>query len=207
MAGLDSAFRARVTEPLGLTRTVFLQDVASAAHKAEPYGRDGAWTNPAEDPNRPLRFQFRAAASLHTEALDFSRWLRALARRDGLSDEGFRQLFEPHALVGRTGGVPVHYTLGFFHPRIPGTNVYFHGGNNGDFSSFFAVDVRRGWGFALFTNSAFGEELGNELLYYMLGDRDSARSRPRPRPDARSWWCCWRGGWWRAGGGWRRRTA
>lgn len=43
-AGLDSAFRARVTEPLGMTRTVFLQDAVSAANKAEPYGRDGAWT-------------------------------------------------------------------------------------------------------------------------------------------------------------------
>lgn len=66
------------------------------------------------------------------------------------------------------GPVSVHYTLGFFHPRIPGTQVYFHGGNNGDFSAFFALDVERGWGFALFTNSAFGEALGNELLFYLL---------------------------------------
>ncbi|MCC5842275.1 MAG: beta-lactamase family protein, partial [Opitutales bacterium] len=167
--GLDATFRARVTEPLGMTRTVFMLDAVTEKDKAEPYGRDGSWTNPEHDPNRALRFQFRAAASLHTEALDFSRWMIALANREGLSEAAFSEMFAPHSLVGHTSRIPVHYTLGFYHPKVRGTKLFFHGGNNGDFSSFFALDVNRGWGFALFTNSAFGEDLGNELLFHLVG--------------------------------------
>jgi len=64
---------------------------------------------------------------------------------------------------------------------LPFTNIYTHGGNNFGFTAWFALDPDKKWGFVLFTNSEYGEELGGKLsldlffgpnpvkLYWLLG--------------------------------------
>ena len=86
----------------------------------------------------------------------------------GLSDASFDELFKTHSLIEETDIYDLYYTLGFYSPQIPLTNLYIHGGNNIGFTSFFALDTSKKWGFVLFTNSEYGEILGEELLLYLM---------------------------------------
>ena len=166
--GLEATFQAKVAKPLKMQHTVFIQDDYAKANKAEPYDENGKWISPERDFDSIVRYEFRAPASIHSEALDFSKWLIGLSNKEGLSDAAFEELYKVHSYVNEFNGIDVDYTLGFFKPRIPLTNIYLHGGNNYGFTSFFAIDPDDGWGFVLFTNSEYGEDLGNELLLYTL---------------------------------------
>ncbi|MEM7104886.1 MAG: serine hydrolase domain-containing protein [Bacteroidota bacterium] len=166
--GLEVEYQSRVASPLGMEHTVFIQDSFSMKHKAEPYDEDGQWISPDRDPERQYRFEFRPPASVHSEAIDFSKWLIALMNKKGLKESSFDELFRVHSYVNEFNSIKVDYTLGFYKPRIPLTNLYLHGGNNYGFTSFFAADPDSDWGFVLFTNSEYGEQLGNELLLYLF---------------------------------------
>ncbi len=166
--GLEAIFQKKVAQPLGMEHTVFIQDDYAKTNKAEPYDEKGIWINPERDWDSIYRYQFRAPASLHSESLDFSKWLIALYNNEGLSEESFKEMYTVHSYVDEFDGLKVDYTLGFFKPRIPLTNLYAHGGNNFGFTSSFAIDPEKGWGFVLFTNSEYGEQLGNELFMYIM---------------------------------------
>lgn len=162
--GLEAQFQANVTAPLGMERTVFIQDDFSKANKAEPYDEDGTWISPEMDWDSLFRYQFRAPASIHSEALDFSKWLIGLMNQQGLEQASFEEMYSPHSYVGDFGGIGVDYTLGFYKPQIPLTNIYMHGGNNYGFTAWFSMDPEKQWGYVLFTNSEYGEQLGGELM-------------------------------------------
>ena len=170
--GLERSFQAKVAQPLGLEHTVFIQDDYSIRHKAEPYDENGQWVSPERDYDSLFRYQFRAPASVHTEAIDFSKWLIALSNREGLSAASYQEMWKVHSFVDEYNGIPIDYTLGFYKPDLPLTNIYSHGGNNYGFTAYFTFDPDKKWGFALFTNSEYGEELGGEFSFFMLTGPD-----------------------------------
>ena len=166
--GLEASFQNKVAKPLGMKHTVFIQDDYAKANKAEPYDEKGIWISPERDWDSINRYQFRAPASIHSEAIDFSKWMIALSNEEGLSKNSFKELYTVHSFVDEFNGIKVDYTLGFFKPQIPLTNIYAHGGNNIGFTCSFAIDPEKGWGYVLFTNSEYGEQLGNELLLHSM---------------------------------------
>ncbi|MEO0584514.1 MAG: serine hydrolase domain-containing protein, partial [Bacteroidota bacterium] len=172
--GLEARFQEKVAQPFGLQHTVFIQDAYAMAHKAEGYDEQGAWISPERDRDSVVRYQFVAPASIHTESLDFSKWMIAMMNKEGLSPEGFQEMWKVHTFVEEINDISIDYTLGFFKPRLPFTDVYLHGGNNYGFTCLFAMDPEKDWGYALFTNSEYGEQLGTELLLYsMVGPNES----------------------------------
>ena len=173
--GLEKEFQQKVAAPLGMQHTVFIQDDHTKRNKAEAYDKHGEWISPKRDYDSLYRYQFRAPASVHSEALDFSKWLIALMDQKGLQEKSFEALYQVHSYVNEFDGVKVDYTLGFFKPRIPLANVYLHGGNNYGFTSYFAFDPAKKWGFVLFTNSEYGEQLGTELTFYLLAGPDHTK--------------------------------
>ena len=118
---------------------------------------------------------FSAPASIHSESLDFSKWMIAVMNKEGLNEVNFNELFTPHSLVEETDYYNIYYTLGFSKPEIPFTNLYLHGGNNIGFTSWFALDIDKKWGYVLFTNSEYGEQLGEEMLFYLLAGPDKTK--------------------------------
>ena len=86
-----------------------------------------------------------------------------MMEEEGLQASSYEELFTVHSYVDQFNGINVDYTLGFFKPQIPFTNIYMHGGNNYGFTSYFTIDPKKKWGFVLFTNSEYGEEFGGEL--------------------------------------------
>mgnify|MGYP005992769061 CR=1 FL=1 len=166
--GLERIFQEKVAVPFGMKHTVFIQNPYTREHKAEPYDENGNWIDWKN--NYWIQKEdnvFYAAASLHTECTDFSKWMIALMNREELAEKSYVELFKPHSKVPYDG-VRVNYTLGFLAIDFPFTNIVLHSGNNEGFTSWYAMDNDKKWGFVVFTNSENGEQLGQELFFYLL---------------------------------------
>ena len=175
--GLETLFQKKVAQPLGLDYTVFIQTPYTRKHKAQPYDKNAErfdWEN--DYWFKKSDSVFVAAATIHSESIDFSKWMIALMNKEGLNEASYEELFKPHSVVEQTAFYDLNYTLGFTSLDIPLTNVYMHGGNNQGFTSWFALDTQKMWGYVLFTNSEYGEELGSEMLFYLLTGPDKTRA-------------------------------
>ena len=165
--GLDSIFQEKVTKPLGMDHTVFIQTPYTRDNKAEPYDingnlidwRNGYWYQ--KDNNR-----FVAPSSLHSEPIDFTKWMIAVMNEELLSEDSYSELLKVHSTV-KEGQ---YYTLGFMTLDEPYQNLYLHGGDNEGFTCGFVLDTEKDWGFVLFTNSEMGQNLTNELFEYLDSD-------------------------------------
>lgn len=158
--GLEDKYQQRVAKPLNLEHTVFLQTPFTKKHKAIPYDEDGRRMMPLMD-NR----EFGAAYSIHSEANDFSKWMIAVMNKELLTEKSYTELFTPHSSIPSNREFDISYTLGFVTPHIPDleTNIYMHNGNNEGFTCMYLLDIEKDWGFVLFTNSEYGQNLGDEL--------------------------------------------
>ncbi len=169
-AGLEAEFQKRIGKPIRLEHTVYIQNDYTRKHKAEPYDENNKWV----DWKNEYWFKkenniFSAPASIHSEPIDFSKWMIAVMNEEILSQESYNELLKPHSKVPYDG-FDVRYTLGFFNIKIPFTSIYSHGGNNIGFTSWILLDPEKDWGFVLFTNSEYGEQLGQDVFFYMLAD-------------------------------------
>nr|WP_282088988.1 serine hydrolase [Aquimarina algiphila] len=63
-------------------------------------------------------------------------------------------------------GIHVYYTLGFVTADQHYNTTYFHSGSNAGFTCWYLMDIDKKWGYVLFTNSEYGEKLGNEVWDY-----------------------------------------
>ncbi len=168
--GLEKEFQKRVGEPIGLKHTVYIQNEYTRTHKAEPYDENNTpvdWKN-----NYWVKKEdgiFSAPASIHSESIDFSKWMIAVMNKEVLSKESYKELLKPHSKVPYDD-FDVRYTLGFTNILLPFTDIYCHGGNNIGFTSWFTLDTEKDWGYILFTNSEYGEQLGQEVFFYMVAD-------------------------------------
>ncbi len=91
-----------------------------------------------------------------------------------MTKESYAELFKRHSTVPNEGP-EIYYTLGFMTPVIPeiDTNIYMHYGNNEGFTCMYIVDIEKDWGFVVFTNSEFGQDLGNELGDLLIPEDES----------------------------------
>jgi CubicO group peptidase (beta-lactamase class C family) len=162
--GLEAAFQNRIAKPLGMDHTVFIQTPYTMANKAEPYDESGKWIDwKGNYWYKKATNEFGSAYSIHSEPLDFAKWMIAVMNGELLSEQSYGELFKHHSEVPNSG-IKLFYTLGFNALEKPYQNVFFHGGNNEGFTCFYVLDTERDWGFVLFTNSEFGGQLGNDLV-------------------------------------------
>ena len=168
-AGLEAEFQKRVAIPFKLEHTKFIQDDFIREHKVQPYDQDGNWIDKNADKWwRSRDSVFVAPTTIHTEAIDFSKWMIAMMNNEGLSENGFNELYKPHSKIS-TGFLSEDYTLGFSKLSILNLGeLYSHSGNNTGFSSYFALDKDKKWGFIFFTNSKAGDQLALNLTYNLL---------------------------------------
>lgn len=161
---LEKNFQQKTAQPLGLEHTGFLQTSFTKKHKAVPYDENGRRMIPPMNDG-----EFGAAYSIHSESIDFARWMIALMNRELLKDESYNELFKRHSSVPNDEP-DIYYTLGFMTPDFPdlGPNIYLHYGNNDGFTSMYILDTEKEWGFIVFTNSEYSQILGNELAEHLI---------------------------------------
>jgi len=163
--GLDAKIREEIMLPLGMEHTRFIQDKYNVQHKAKPYGHKGQFIDPKYKKPDSL---FVAPASIHSEPIEFSKWLIEMINRKGLQQGSFDEMLKPHSKIPFPIPLELQYTLGFFNYTFPFGNFYMHGGNNEGFTCMFALEQDKKWGFVVFTNSEFGEDLGSLMQLYFI---------------------------------------
>jgi CubicO group peptidase (beta-lactamase class C family) len=165
--GVEKAFQEKVAKPIGLEHTVFIQTPFTKEHKAEPYDRNGKWIDWKNgDWYKKSENILVAAASIHSEPIDFAKWMITVMKGEILSDESYNELFKHHSQVSNSGH-EVFYSLGFFTLGKPLNNLYLHPGDNDGFTCYYALDIEKDWGYVLFTNSQNGGGLGGDFSGFL----------------------------------------
>lgn len=162
-SGLEAIFQEKIAKPLGLKHTVFIPGAYTMTHKANPYN-DAGISIPITQNS-----EFGAAYSIHSESIEFSKWMIAVMQQDILKESSYDELFKPHSKMPAEG-IDLSYGLGFVIPDLPfiEANVFMHTGDNDGFTCWYTLDTTKDWGFVLFTNSEYGQTLGEELLFYLI---------------------------------------
>ena len=166
-AGLEAIYQDRIAIPLGLRYTKFIQDDYNLSNKAKGY-KNGKHVKGNDDPT-----VFGAAYSLHSEAMDFSKWLVEILEQQGLKKESYLELFKaqvemPEDSRYRQDGI-TDWTLGFAKATFPFGTVYGHGGNNYGYTSLFVLEPETNWGFIIFTNDD-QSQICLQLLQYLMAE-------------------------------------
>lgn len=166
--GLETIFQDKVAKPIGMEHTVFIPTPYTNKNKAEPYNNQSQWIDWKNDYwYKKGKGKFVAPASILSEPMDFSKWMITVMNQKQLSENSYNQLFKHHSKISTSStGIGVYYALGFVTADNDYSNTYFHGGNNEGFTCFYLMDTEKDWGYVLFTNSEYGEKLGNEVWDY-----------------------------------------
>ncbi|WP_187696470.1 serine hydrolase domain-containing protein [Xanthovirga aplysinae] len=164
--GLEAIYQKQVAQPLQLQYTKYVQDSNNLKNKSKPYDKGNRIKG------EEVTGEFGSAYSIHSEAVDFSKWLIALLEEKGLTKESFNALFRaqvqlPEDAEERAQGV-TNWTLGFAKVTLPMGTLYAHGGNNWGYTSLFAINREKKWGYVMFTN-ANQSMLPLQFLMYLNG--------------------------------------
>lgn len=165
--GLEAYFQKQVAVPLDMKYTKFVQDKFDLKNNALPYDR-GERLAHRFSPDQ----EFNAASAVHTEAVDFSKWVIALMDQKGLSAESYYQLFSDQITVSEaptmlTEEGAIAWTLGFAKYKSAGHFVYGHEGNNDGFNCLFLFDRDKKWGMLQFNNANEVYDFGFDLFDYI----------------------------------------
>jgi len=90
--GLDSIFQQDVAKPLGMKRSFYVRNDYTTRHKATGYFKDGR----VKDFWLDGSISFGGAHTLHTEAVDYARFLIAMINGEGLKKETFDEMLREY---------------------------------------------------------------------------------------------------------------
>lgn len=165
--GLENYFQRRIARPLGMAHTKFVQDEYNRNHKAHPH-----FNGTENDRNNWTAREFSAASGLHTESLEFSKWLIAIMDDRLLTKHSSDRLLTDQitaskapALIAEEGAVA--WTLGFAKYTILDHVVLGHEGNNDGFNALFLFDKEKKWGMVQFNNANEVYDFGFDLFSYI----------------------------------------
>ncbi|SDM00111.1 serine hydrolase domain-containing protein [Pedobacter antarcticus] len=162
---LDKLFQREVSAPMGLPYAWFSTNPFITKHKVTGYVDKKARDNwPASIVGQDSTW-FGAAGGLHTEALTYAKFLTALMNDSGLSRQSIEEFFKAQVVLsdpadhdGDTAwclGLSVRPGL-----TTPDNN---HRGDNGNFQSYYRINMERKDGYVFFANSNHGGEFNEKL--------------------------------------------
>ena len=121
-----------------------------------------------------------AAASLHTTANDYAKFVVAMLKGSGLKSATARLMLTPQNSVTLAGAFNLNtpepelsnnvaWGLGWGLEKTAGGNAFWHWGDNGDTKAFVIASPQRKTGLVMFANSANGLSIVDELIASALG--------------------------------------
>lgn len=151
-APIEELIQREVFDPLSMENSFML-----LPPDLEPYHAFGHFDkNPSAGIWQPKRAN--VASSIRSESQDFAKFMMAIMEGEGLDEDIWNimlteQVAIPEDHIFQTLLDIKGFGLGFGIEPTPFGEVVGHGGNNGDFQSYFQVDRKRKLGFVFFTNS------------------------------------------------------
>ena len=155
-ADLEQRAQEMVLAPGGMTRSSFVFD-GSAPDHAIPHDEEGRprEKRPAPPPGNP-------AASLHTTAMDYGRFIQQLLMEMRADPSVLATVTDEATPVA--DGVAWGLGWGLEYPGGRTTPALWHWGDNGPFKAFVYLDPEEGRGFVFFANGMNGLALTRRIL-------------------------------------------
>lgn len=183
LKSLDSVFQREIARPLGLQHAYFSWDPYIAKHKATGYreGKEFMKSWPAAPPDEDSTI-FGAASTLHTDAVNYAKFLIAVMEGKLLKRSTFDEMLTMQSKIPTEmepyWGFIKGWSLGFaVEPTSRGTR-YTHGGDNGGFQAGCMFYREKKVGHVFFTNC---DRVG---MFYMK-IMEFLEEIPPPATDAR----------------------
>jgi CubicO group peptidase (beta-lactamase class C family) len=163
-----------VFDPIGMTSSSY---VWQSGYDMQKVGRHNSVGEPTPQ-NKPDKAN--AAASLHTTAQDYGRFIAAILKGTGLKKETVRQMLTPQIKVDEAGAnmtarpannlsPSVSWGLGVGLQSTPDGISFWHWGDNGDSKAYFVAFQQQKIGIVVFANSANGLSFMPELVDEAIG--------------------------------------
>ena len=112
------------------------------------------------------------AWSMHTEAIEFSKFALTLLERKGLKEATFQEMMAFQSEYPEDWKADKNYKegmgLGISLRQTDFGKVFGHGGNNGDFKCMFEVYEDLKMGYIIFTNSNTGDSLADDMAQILI---------------------------------------
>jgi CubicO group peptidase (beta-lactamase class C family) len=163
---LDVAMRERVFAPLGMAHSSMVWTAAVARNYATGYDyhdrRAEKWK-----PDKP-----GAAASLHTTAGDYARFLRELMTGARLGPRWLTEMLRPQVLV-IPGDSTLAWSLGFGVDRTGAAPAYYQWGSNLGVQNLVVFHPAQRVGVVYFANSEHGLQVKDDVVALTVGGRYS----------------------------------
>lgn len=114
--------------------------------------------------NQNAEREVNAAASLHTTAADYARFVLAVLEGRGLREATRKAMLAPHTYVDREKAPGVAWGLGWGLELAGDGKHFFHWGDNGNNKSFILAGEKSGDAVVFFTNGANGLSFVSEII-------------------------------------------
>jgi CubicO group peptidase (beta-lactamase class C family) len=170
-----------VFEPLGMTSSSYVWQTSYDTLKAFRHNTRGE----AAGQGKMSPGSFNAAASLHTTARDYGRFVAAILQGTGLKPETRKLMLTPQAQV-REGGAgtvnrpqakpfpEVFWGLGLGLQTTREGLSFFHWGDNGDNKAYVVAFDKEKLGVVVFANSTYGLSIMREIAAEAVGGEQPA---------------------------------
>lgn len=165
LTGMDfeTYVQESVFQPLGMTNSFFSWQDSFAYRHVYRHNWEG---------KKSFRWEgkgYNAAASVHTTAADYGKFILALLNGKGLKKKTWEQMFTPQIRV-RTDAYPeLYWGLGVGLEIDNGRKYFWHWGDQGDSKCFMKADLKAKDAFLYFTNSANGLSIADGMMEDALG--------------------------------------
>lgn len=186
---LDAFMRQTVFVPLRMTGSSYLwqdqyETLAASGHSEagtpDKFFKPIEGASPVNGGGGPA-----AASTLLTTAQDYARFVVAVMSGTGLKKETARQMLSPQSpvdagcsnCIGRPIGPTseaIAWGLGWGLEKTTRGRSFWHWGDNGDFKAFVAASVDAGRGVVVFTNSAAGMMIIQDIAATAMGEPQPA---------------------------------
>lgn len=175
---LNDFMKRMVFDPLGMTSSSYVWQSSYDSQKTSRHNSLG-------EPTPQLKPTSNAAASLHTTAQDYARFIAALLNGTGLTKETLKQMLTPQIKVDEGGSNTTGRPADKLSPNISwGLGVglqstadgvsFWHWGDNGDAKSYFVAFQRQKLGAVVFANGTNGLSFMPELIDEAIGGQQPA---------------------------------
>ncbi|MEL7426751.1 MAG: serine hydrolase domain-containing protein [Bacteroidota bacterium] len=156
---LQELFQKEVFRPLGMTHSTFIWSPFTDQDKVTGHYNGNVVST---DYYRPL--VANPAASLITNTGDFAKFMLAIMNQEILSELSYAEMLRIQVTPAldnshQNEDGTINWGLAWVIEEMPNGYIYQHGGNNGDFESYFQISFDRKSAYVYFTNSDQGDEL------------------------------------------------
>jgi CubicO group peptidase (beta-lactamase class C family) len=165
---LNAFMTKEVFMPLGMSSSSYVWQDAYDTTFASPHG----FMEEVAEKGKPE--QARAAASLHTTAPDFARFVMAIMNHQGLTQNTVDSMLTPQSIVEPEVSDSVAWGLGIGLEKTPDGTAFWHWGDNFRFRCFVVAYPAQKIGVVYFTNSFYGLSIRENIVTLAIGGEHPA---------------------------------